>query len=149
MSCAFDLDRDAELLDAAHAETRAALTKALGADEAKWTWGARASVNFPHPLAGLPVVGKAYQIAPFPQRGGGGLFASPNVGASVSMRFIADASDWDRTRHGIALGVSGDPRSPHWQDQLEDWRAANPRVFPFTAAAVARAAQTSLTLTPN
>ncbi|MFL6332354.1 MAG: penicillin acylase family protein [Pyrinomonadaceae bacterium] len=139
----------AELLDAAHREARETLTKAFGADETKWTWGARARVNFPHPLAGVPLIGKTFQIAPFPQRGGGGLFAAPNVGASVSMRLIADASDWDRTRHGIALGVSGDPRSPHWQDQLEDWRAANPRVFPFTSAAVARSAQLALTLVPK
>ncbi|HEX8335584.1 MAG TPA: penicillin acylase family protein, partial [Pyrinomonadaceae bacterium] len=42
----------AELLDAAHREARESLTKSLGADEAKWTWGARLPVNFPHPLAG-------------------------------------------------------------------------------------------------
>jgi penicillin amidase len=139
----------AELLDAAHRETREALTKSLGADETKWTWGARLQVNFPHPLASVPLIGKTFQIAPFPQRGGGGLFAAPNVGGSVSMRFIADASDWDRTQQGIALGVSGDPHSPHWQDQLEDWRAASPRVFPFTAPAVARSAQPALTLVPK
>jgi penicillin amidase len=139
----------AELLDAAHRETRESLTKSLGADETKWTWGARLTVNFPHPLAGVPLIGKTFQIAPFPQRGGGGLFAAPNVGGSVSMRLIADASDWDKTRQGIALGVSGDPRSPHWQDQLEDWRAANPRVFPFTDAAVARSARLTQTLMPK
>jgi len=139
----------AELLDAAHRETRESLSKSLGADETKWTWGARLPVNFPHPLAGVPLIGKTYQITPFPQRGGGGSFAAPNVGGSVSMRLIADASDWDKTRQGIALGVSGDPRSPHWQDQLEDWRAANPRVIPFTAAAVARAARLTQTLMPK
>lgn len=139
----------AELLDAAHRETRESLAKSLGTDETKWTWGARLPVNFPHPLAGVPLIGKPFQIAPFPQRGGGGLFAAPNVGASVSMRLIADASDWDKTRQGIALGISGDPRSPHWQDQLEDWRAANPRVFPFNAASVARAAQLTQTLMPK
>ncbi|MET0647906.1 MAG: penicillin acylase family protein [Pyrinomonadaceae bacterium] len=139
----------AELLDAAHRETRESLAKSLGADETKWTWGARLPVNFPHPLAGVPMIGKTFQIAPFPQRGGGGLFAAPNVGAGVSMRLIADAADWDKTQQGIALGVSGDPRSPHWQDQLADWRAATPRVFPFTAAAVSRSAQLTHTLMPK
>lgn len=139
----------ADLLDAAHRETRESLTKSFGADETKWTWGARLAVNFPHPLASVPLIGKQFQLASFPQRGGGGIFAAPNVGASVSMRLIADVSDWDRTRQGIALGVSGDPRSPHWQDQLSDWRSATPRVFPFTPAAVARSAQLSLTLTPK
>ncbi len=139
----------AELLDAAHREARESLAKTFGSDETKWTWGARLPVNFPHPLASVPLVGAPFQIAPFPQKGGGGLFAAPNVGSSVSMRLIADASDWDKTQHGIALGESGDPRSPHWADQLADWRAATPRAFPFTAAAVARAARETMTLSPK
>lgn len=138
----------AELFDAAHRETRETLAKRYGPDETKWVWGV-VQVNFPHPLAGVPLVGESFKIAPFPQKGGGGTFASPNVGAAVSMRLIADASDWDKTQQGVALGESGDPRSPHWQDQLADWRAATPRVFPFTAAAVARAAQPALTLEPK
>jgi penicillin amidase len=138
----------AELFDAAHREARESLAKRYGPDESKWVWGV-VQVNFPHPLAGVPLVGESFKIAPFPQKGGGGLFASPNVGASVSMRLIADASDWDKTQQGISLGESGDPRSPHWQDQLADWRASTPRVFPFTAAAVARAAQHAITLEPK
>ncbi|MET0624397.1 MAG: penicillin acylase family protein [Pyrinomonadaceae bacterium] len=138
----------AELFDATHREARESLAKRYGADETKWVWGV-IQVNFPHPLAGVPVVGEPFKIAPFPQKGGGGLFASPNVGAAVSMRLIADASDWDKTQQGISLGISGDPRSPHWQDQLADWRASTPRVFPFTAAAVARAAQPALSLEPK
>jgi penicillin G amidase len=138
----------AELLDAAHREARASLAKRYGADETKWVWGV-IQVNFPHPLAGVPLFGTPFQIAPFPQKGGGGAFASPNVGASVSMRLIADASDWDKTQQGIALGESGDPRSTHWQDQLGDWRNAAPRPFPFNAPAVAHAARETLTLSPK
>jgi penicillin G amidase len=138
----------AELFDAIHRETREALAKRYGADETKWVWGV-IQASFPHPLAGVPMVGAPFKVAPFPQKGGGGTFASPNVGASVSMRLIADASDWDRTQHGIALGESGDPRSPHWADQLSDWRGATPRVFPFTAPAVAAAARRTQTFAPK
>jgi penicillin amidase len=144
-----DFKTYAELLDAAHRETRESLAKSLGADETKWTWGARLPVNFPHPLAAVPIVGQMFKVEPFPQRGGGGVFAAPNVGPAVSMRLIADASDWDKTQQGIPLGMSGDPRSPHWQDQLADWRATTPRVFPFTAAAVSRAARRTQTLAPK
>ena len=138
----------AELFDATHREARESLAKRYGADETKWVWGV-IQVNFPHPLASVPGIGKPFQVAPFPQKGGGGLFAAPNVGASVSMRLIADASDWDKTQHGIALGESGDPRSPHWADQLSDWRASTPRVFPFTTPAVAAAARRTQTLAPK
>ncbi|HEX8559943.1 MAG TPA: penicillin acylase family protein [Pyrinomonadaceae bacterium] len=139
----------AELLDASLRGARAALAARAGEDETKWVWGLQQAA-FPHPLAGAPNVGRPFQVAPFPQTGGGGAtFESPNVGAHVSMRLIADAADWDRTRQGIALGQSGDPRSPHWQDQLADWRAVTPRVFPFTAGAVARATRLTHTLSPK
>jgi penicillin G amidase len=72
-----------------------------------------------------------------------------NVGAPVSMRLIADPSDWNKTQQGIALGQSGDPKSPHWSDQLADWRAVTPREFPFTEAAIAAATKTTLVLEPK
>jgi penicillin amidase len=64
------------------------------------------------------------------------------------MRLIADASDWDKTQHGIALGESGLPSSPHWNDQLADWRAVTPRELPFSEAAVAKATKETTVLTP-
>ncbi len=59
---------------------------------------------------------------------------------------IADPSNWDNSQHGLTLGESGDPQSPHYTDQLNDWRNVTPRAFPFSAAAVRRAAQQTLTL---
>ena len=139
----------ADLMRASYNEAVANMTKSLGADETKWTWGDLAKVRFPHPLAQAPLIGGAFTIPPFPQNGTGGLIgATVNVGASVSMRLIADPSDWDKTQHGIAPGESGLPKSPHWSDQLADWRAVTPHEFPFTAAAVTKAAKESLALEP-
>ncbi|HKR00114.1 MAG TPA: penicillin acylase family protein [Pyrinomonadaceae bacterium] len=138
----------AELLRACLAEAREELMKDYGADESKWIWGREAQVRFPHPLAGVPLVGQRFAIAPFPQNGSQGSLPTVNRGSSVSMRLIADLSDWDRTQQGIALGVSGLPSSPHWKDQLEDWRNVTPRTLPFTAAAVASAARETLLLEP-
>jgi penicillin amidase len=102
-------------------------------------------MRFPHPLASVPLIGQQFVIQPVPQNGSG---TSPNVGPNVSMRNIADAGDWDRTQQGIALGESGNPQSPHWMDQLADWRAATPRVFPFTKAAINNATKETLMLMP-
>jgi penicillin G amidase len=140
----------ADLLRACYDETIAALTKNLGADQTKWTWGEFAKVRFPHPLATAPLIGAQYAIQPFPQNGTGGLIgATVNVGSAVSMRLIADPSDWDKTQQGIALGESGLPKSPHWSDQLADWRAVTPREFPFTVAAVSKATKETLVLEPK
>jgi penicillin amidase len=136
----------ADLLKACYADSRASLTKNLGADESKWKWGEMSRVRFQHPLAGAPLIGLQFAIAPFPQNGVGGLGATVNVGGSVSMRLIADPSDWDRTQHGITLGESGIPSNPHWKDQLDDWRNVTPRAFPFSKAAVEVATKEILVL---
>lgn len=138
-----------DLFRATHDEAIRNLTNSLGPDQAKWTWGNLVKARFPHPLGAAPLIGAQFTIQPFPQDGTGGLIgATVNVGASVSMRLIADTSDWDRTQQGIALGESGSPKSPHWSDQLADWRAVTPREFPFTQAAVSKATKQSLVLEP-
>lgn len=140
----------ADLMRASYDEAVATLSKNLGADETKWTWGDLAKARFPHPLGQAPLIGGMFTVPPFPQNGTGGLLgATVNVGASVSMRLIADLSDWDKTQQGIALGESGVPKNPHWTDQLADWRAVTPREFPFTAAAVTKAAKETLVLQPS
>lgn len=138
-----------DLMRLSYTEAIANLTRTLGADETKWTWGEMVKARFPHPLSGAPLIGAQFTVPPFPQNGTGGLVgATVNVGASVSMRLIADMSDLDKTQQGIALGESGLPKSPHWTDQLADWRAVTPREFPFSAAAVSKAAKETLTLEP-
>lgn len=139
----------AELLRACYDEATSNLTKQFGADEAKWTWGELVKARFPHPLASAPLIGIQFTIPPFPQNGTGGLLgATVNVGSAVSMRLIADPSNWDLTQHGISVGESGVPSNPHWKDQLEDWKAVTPRVFPFTEPAVAAATKSTMILEP-
>lgn len=138
-----------DLFKSCYDDARAELTKRLGADESKWTWGAYAPIRFPHPLASVPFIGSQFVIPAVPGSGSGfAAGATVNVGANVSMRLIADTSDWDASQQGIALGQSGDATSPHWADQLADWRAATPAVFPFTPEAVKRATTQTLVLAP-
>jgi len=139
-----------ELLLACYDYAQKALTKNLGADETKWIWGNMVKVSFPHPLAGVPFIGTQFSIPPFPQNGTDSvLSATVNVGSAVSMRLIADPSDWDKTQQGIPLGESGLPSSPHWKDQLEDWRNVTPRAFPFSKAAVESATVERFILEPS
>jgi len=136
----------ADLFRASYDDAKQSLTKSIGADESQWTWGKIAIARFPHPLAAVPLIGLQFTIAPFPQNGSGG---SVNVGSSVSMRLIADPSDWDKTQNGIPLGESGTPNSAHWKDQLDDWRNVTPRALPFSKAAVDSATKETLSLMPK
>jgi penicillin amidase len=140
----------ADLLRACYDEAITNLTKSLGADETKWTWGEMAKARFPHPLGAAPLIGMQFTIPPFPQNGTGGLLgATVNVGSAVSMRLIADPGNWDLTQHGISVGESGLPTNPHWKDQLDDWKAVTPRVFPFSETAIAAATKETLVLEPS
>lgn len=139
-------------LQSCNDDARAILTKKYGADESKWTWGQAIQVKFAHPLASAPMIGAPFKIAAFPQFGNGytgGTGPTVNVGPTVSMRMIADPANWDNTQHGIPLGQSGDPKNPHYQDQLDDWRNVTPRVFPFSKEAVSKAAKTTVMLEPK
>jgi penicillin G amidase len=138
----------AELLRACYNDARAAITKNLGADESKWKWGEMIKIRFFHPLSSVPFVGAQFLVPPIPQNGVGGVGETVNVGSSVSMRLIADPSNWDQTQHGIPLGESGLPSSPHWKDQLEDWLKVTPRALPFSKAAVDSATRETLILEP-
>lgn len=138
----------ADLWLACWAEAREALAGEAGSDPDLWTWGrVGPPVTFPHALSERPAAGARFAIEPLPASTEGSS-DTVNAGKSVSMRFVADTSDWDRSRQGIALGQSGDPSSPHWKDQLADWRAVTTPAFPFTRAAVARAAVETQVLTP-
>ncbi len=139
-----------ELLVACEADARANLTKQLGSDESKWTFGNATQIKFNHPLAIAPMIGAQFKIDSLPQSGtgGGGIGATVNVGPSVSMRLIADMSNLDNTQHTISTGQSGNPKSTHYKDQVMDWYKVTPRVFPFTKEAVKKAAKETVTLVP-
>lgn len=134
-----------ELMIASDKEARENLTKRYGADESKWVWGAAARANFAHPLAAAPLVGGLFAVESFGQNGNG---TTPNVGASVSMRHVTAPGNWDATLHGIALGESGDPKSPHYKDQLESWKSGDTQSFPFTKPAVEAAAKRVILMKP-
>lgn len=139
----------ADLFRAAEKDAKENLTKQLGADETKWSWGAVVKVRFNHPLAAAPLIGGQFMIPAMPQNGSGGFGASPNVGSGVSMRFIATPANWDTTLHGIPTGQSGDPKSPHFKDQVDSWYTGNTPVFPFTKNAVERATKQIWTFQPK
>ena len=103
----------------------------LGADPAKWRWGALHTVTFAHPLSiGLPGPVRAlFDIGPYERAGDG---YSVNNGAyslatpfalrsHPSERMIVDLGDLDRSRAVLPTGESGQPLSRHWGDQTPLW----------------------------
>jgi penicillin amidase len=133
------------LLLACYREAVDVLSNQLGPDRKQWTWGRVAKVRFPHPLERIS---SRFATSTFPQNTGGSM-PTVNAGSRVSLRFIADLSDWDQSRLCLPLGESGDPASPHREDQLDEWRNVVPSVLPFSREAIAAATQSMLIMTPS
>ena len=136
-----------QLLEACYQDAITRLTAKLGEDRAQWTWGRLAQIRFPHPLEKLGTGGAKFATPTFPQHTDGSM-PTVNAGPRVSMRFIADLSDWDSTRLCLPLGESGVPSSPNQADQEDEWRNVTPRFLPFTDAAIANATRRILLMTP-
>ncbi len=137
-----------DLLKSCDVSSRISLAgpKRLGPDPTTWTWSRIFLSRFPHPLAVAPLIGAQFMTPNIPLNGSG---QTPNVGSNVSMRFIASPGNWDATRHVIPLGESGDPKSPHFKDQFDAWRTGTPMIFPFSKAAVEKAAREVVVITPR
>ncbi len=128
------------------ARTTLAASRIYGSDPSGWTYGKAFVARFPHQLAAAPLIGAQFATPGVPIPGSG---FTPNVGSAVSMRLIASPGNWDATRHVIPLGQSGDPKSVHFKDQFDAWRTGTPQIFPFSKAAVERAAIDVKVLTPS
>ena len=146
-----------QILAAALDETVALLSDRLGSDEAAWRWGALHRVRFAHPLARLPGIGALF-VAAEHELGGdeqtvlqGGFDARLGFEAAVvpSWRLIVDLADPDGSLAVLTTGQSGNPASPHWNDQSALWAAGELRACPFTRPAVEAAAVHSMRLAPG
>lgn len=147
----------AELLGAALEDALAGLEARLGRDRDSWRWGALHHARFAHPMARLPGVGELF-VAADHELGGdeqtvlqAGIDARLGFDAVVvpSWRFVTDLGDPDSSVAVLTTGQSGNPASPHWNDQAELWASGGVRPAPFTRPAVEAVADRSLLLSPG
>ncbi len=129
----------------------------LGGGPPGWRWDALHPVVFPH--QGLDSL---RWLRPLVSRraAGSGDWSTVDVGAVAadqpyeqhaiaSYREIIDLSRRDDSRYLDALGESGHPLSPHYDDFLSDWRAVRHRPMRRDRAAIERGAIGHLRLIPQ
>jgi penicillin amidase len=129
----------------------------MGANMSRWRWDGVHHAIFPH--QGLDAVGV---LRPFLSRSvpNGGDWSTVDVGSVVAerpfeqhavpgFREIIDLSDAHDDRFADAVGESGHPLSPHYDDYLADWRAVRYRRMRSGRPEVEQGAIGSLTLTPK
>ncbi len=82
--------------------------------------------------------------------GSGGSYAPAVQGIALgqSFRAVWDVGAWDAGGIDLPLGESGEPASAHYTDAVDAWEHHVLTPLPFSDAAVARAATSTLTLAP-
>jgi penicillin G amidase len=114
-----------------------------------WRWGDAIPLTFHHPLDALPVIGRFFDVGPYPQAGTITTIkaAAPDYGAS--MRMVVDLSNLDGSVQNLTLGESGQISSPYYHDQFQAWYAGQSFSMLFSDKAVDSGAVHRLTLEPQ
>jgi penicillin amidase len=148
---------DDDLLHAALADALAELRERLGPDPSAWRWGALHRLALVHPLAAIPGLGSLFTAGDVELGGDeqtvaqGGFDGRDGYAVEViaSWRVVYDLADLDRSVGVLPAGVSGNPASPHWNDQFPLWIGGEHHPLPFTRPAVEAAAVATLRLLPG
>jgi len=139
-------DWDAFLADAVR---RAMKGSNAPADVTHWTYGSWHVVDIEHPLSGfLPLIGRMAGTGPLPLSGDTISVKQVGLAFGPSQRFTMDWSNIDGSTEDIVLGESGNPYSPYFRDQWDDYYNGRTFALPFTPAAVSANTQHTLRLLP-
>jgi penicillin amidase len=118
-------------------------------DVARWSYGSWHVVDIEHPLARfLPLIGRVAGTGEQPLSGDTTTVKQVGRAFGPSQRFTMDWNNIDGSTENIVLGESGNPYSPYFRDQWNDWYNGTTFALPFTPAAVAAQTRHTLRLLP-
>ena len=119
------------------------------ADVSRWAYGSWHVVDLEHPLARLlPFIGRVAGTGAQPLSGDKTTVKQVGRDFAPSQRFTMDWSNVDGSTENIVLGESGNPYSPYYRDQWNDWYGGTTFALPFTQTAVAAQSRHTLRLLP-
>jgi penicillin amidase len=126
-------------------------------DLTTWQKGKAFPLDIEHPVFSQSELVRLLVAVPTgtgPQAQSGDLTTVKQVGLvgvafGPSERFTTDLSNPDATTLNLVLGQSGNPISPWFMDQFQDWLHGRTYPMPFSSAATQAATTHSLTLTPR
>jgi len=123
-------------------------------DLSTWRYGEAYPIDLEHPIFALsPVLedlaGRPTGTGRQPQNGDRTTVRQVDFSFGPSERFTTDLRDPDRTTLNLVLGESGNPASPWYMDQFDDWLHGRTYPMPFTHAATQTGITHTLTLTPQ
>jgi penicillin amidase len=119
------------------------------ADVARWSYGSWHTVQIEHPLARfLPFISRLAGTGPQPLSGDTTAVKQAGHSMGPSQRFTMDWRQIDGATENIVLGESGNPLSPYFRDQWQDWYGGTTFALPFSEPAIAAQTRHTLRLLP-
>jgi penicillin amidase len=134
------------------------LRQTHGLSTTAWAWGEVRALHLRHLVGGVKPLDAIFDRGPFPC--GGDATTIPQASVSwlhptgdpigiASMRLVIDVGSWDESRVALAGGQSGNPLSPHYDDQIPLWQRGEGVPLPWSPEAVERATRHILELVPG
>lgn len=126
----------------------AAWATLVSAPDGSAGWGHLRPLRLRHPLGSRRPLERVFDLGPFPWGGDANTVSQAAVDplaprgaplAIASLRAVMDVGAWDESRFVLSGGQSGNPCSPHYDDQLPLWRRGAGVPIAFSDAAVASA----------
>ncbi len=133
------------------------LQEKFGDDELNWTWGKIHEFTFKHLMGSNQMVASFLNRGPIPLGGDfttvwatGSSFHQLTGEAVIAppFRMIVDLGDLDNSWGILTPGQSGIPRSPHYDDQIDDWLKKGYHRLLFSRDEVVKNTKKLLTLIP-
>lgn len=134
------------------------LRKEYGLRKKNWAWGRIRPLTLEHPFGSQPLVGKVFQRGPFPWGGDSQTVSQAqrslkipayNPTGIANLRMVLDVGEWERNQFVLAGGQSGNPFSPHYDDQLSLWRRGEALTLAWKEEDIQAAAVNTLRLIPE
>ncbi len=129
-----------------------------GPDPSRWRWGEVRPLVLVHAVSEQKPLDRVFDIGPFPGEGdnttvsqGGIDFSAPPRRQAwlPALRAIIDVGDWDACRFAMLGGQSGNPLSPHYEDQAPSWQHGDGLALVWTEARIAAVTASTLRLLPR
>jgi penicillin amidase len=150
----FEPSWEAELADALSTVVDR-LRERHGDDPAGWAWGRIRTLTLQHAVGGQAPLDRVFNLGPFAWGGDGQTVGhgavrprapGENPDGIASLRMVVEVGDWEAARFVLPGGQSGNPLSPHYDDQLELWQQGEGIPIAWAPEKVAEAGQEVLRL---
>jgi penicillin amidase len=148
---------DAEIAAALESAVRAIAAR-RGPDPANWAWGSVRTLTLQHAVGGRPPLHRVFNLGPFPWGGDENTVSAAAVDPQhpaanphgiASMRMVVDLGNWEASRFVLTHGQSGNPLSPHYDDQLPLWQRGEGIPIAWSPERIDDVAQSDLRLLPR